>query len=64
MKPIKLYSAEALLFVVWLQIHVAIAISPGGRLVQAYKTRCRAYVSQLKADAKRKASERDKDIEN
>ncbi|XP_017120048.1 uncharacterized protein LOC108141292 [Drosophila elegans] len=40
----------------YLEIHVSIAISPGGRLVQAYKTKCRAQVSQLKLAAKRKAS--------
>ncbi|XP_016973897.1 uncharacterized protein LOC108040799 [Drosophila rhopaloa] len=40
----------------YLDIHVSIAISPGGRLVQAYKTKCRARVSQLKSEAKRKAS--------
>ncbi|XP_017027604.1 uncharacterized protein [Drosophila kikkawai] len=38
----------------YLEIHVTIAISPGGRLVQAYKTKCRAYASQLKAEAKKK----------
>ncbi|XP_017066694.1 uncharacterized protein LOC108104878 [Drosophila eugracilis] len=38
----------------YLEIHVLIAISPGGRLVQAYKSKCRAQVSQLKS-AKRKA---------
>ncbi|XP_016967755.1 uncharacterized protein LOC108036256 [Drosophila biarmipes] len=40
----------------YLEIHVSIAISPGGRLVQAYKTKCRAHLSQLKSAAKRKAS--------
>lgn len=40
----------------FLQIHVSIAISPGGRLVQAYKTKCRAHAAQLKSVAKRKAS--------
>ncbi|KAH8336995.1 hypothetical protein KR059_010155 [Drosophila kikkawai] len=38
----------------YLEIHVTIAISPGGRLVQTYKTKCRAYASQLKAEAKKK----------
>ncbi|KAH8345491.1 hypothetical protein KR084_005133 [Drosophila pseudotakahashii] len=40
----------------YLEIHVSIAISPGGRLVQAYKTKCRAHLTQLKSAAKRKAS--------
>ncbi|XP_039502245.1 uncharacterized protein LOC120458605 isoform X2 [Drosophila santomea] len=40
----------------YLEIHVSIAISPGGRLVQAYKTKCRAHAAQLKSAAKRKAS--------
>ncbi|XP_037715114.1 uncharacterized protein LOC119550495 [Drosophila subpulchrella] len=40
----------------YLEIHVLIAISPGGRLVQAYKTKCRAQLSQLKSAAKNKAS--------
>nr|XP_016928000.1 uncharacterized protein LOC108008630 [Drosophila suzukii] len=40
----------------YLEIHVLIAISPGGRLVQAFKTKCRAHLSQLKSAAKRKAS--------
>ncbi|KAH8254368.1 hypothetical protein KR032_009689 [Drosophila birchii] len=38
----------------YLEIHVTIAISPGGRLVQAYKAKCRSYASQLKAEAKKK----------
>ncbi|XP_020802674.1 uncharacterized protein LOC110179435 [Drosophila serrata] len=38
----------------YLDIHVTIAISPGGRLVQSYKTKCRAYASQLKAETKKK----------
>ncbi|XP_068143802.1 uncharacterized protein [Drosophila tropicalis] len=42
--------------VAYLEIHVAIAIAPGGKLVQAYKTKCRTHLSQLKADAKRKGA--------
>ncbi|XP_033234430.1 uncharacterized protein [Drosophila pseudoobscura] len=36
----------------YLEIHAAIALSPGGRIVQAYKTKCRAYLSQLKKGEK------------
>ncbi|XP_022230714.2 uncharacterized protein LOC111079745 [Drosophila obscura] len=36
----------------YLEIHAAIALSPGGRIVQAYKTKCRSYLSQLKKGEK------------
>ncbi|KAL7737769.1 hypothetical protein ACLKA6_006159 [Drosophila palustris] len=37
----------------YLEIHAAIAISPGGKLVQAYKTKSKAHLSRLKAASKR-----------
>ncbi|XP_017105854.2 uncharacterized protein [Drosophila bipectinata] len=40
----------------YLEVHASIAISPGGRLVQAFKTKCRSQVSYLKAEAKRQSA--------
>ncbi|BFG05021.1 uncharacterized protein DMAD_03847 [Drosophila madeirensis] len=36
----------------YLEIHAAIALSPGGRFVQAYKSKCRSYLTQLKKGEK------------
>lgn len=36
----------------YIEIHAAIAISPGGKLVQAYKNKCKAHLSRLKAARK------------
>ncbi|KAH8370670.1 hypothetical protein KR093_004616, partial [Drosophila rubida] len=38
----------------YIEIHAAIAISPGGKLVQAYKTKCKAHLARLKAASKQK----------
>ncbi|EDW02295.1 uncharacterized protein LOC6561144 [Drosophila grimshawi] len=38
----------------YLEIHAAIAISPGGKLVQSYKANCKAHLSCLKAASKQK----------
>ncbi|XP_064543521.1 uncharacterized protein LOC135432012 isoform X1 [Drosophila montana] len=38
----------------YVEIHAAIAISPGGKLVQSYKTKCKAHLSRLKAANKQK----------
>ncbi|XP_034101980.1 uncharacterized protein LOC117566547 [Drosophila albomicans] len=38
----------------YLEIHAAIAISPGGKLVQAYKTKCKSHLARLKAASKQK----------
>ncbi|XP_023172630.1 uncharacterized protein LOC111600645 [Drosophila hydei] len=32
----------------YVEIHAAIAISPGGKLVQSYKTKCKAHLARLK----------------
>ncbi|KAH8321888.1 hypothetical protein KR067_007856 [Drosophila pandora] len=40
----------------YLEVHASIAISPGGRLVQAFKTKCRSQVSFLKSEAKRQSA--------
>ncbi|KAH8307204.1 hypothetical protein KR044_007533, partial [Drosophila immigrans] len=38
----------------YVEIHAAIAISPGGKLVQAYKTKCKAHLARLKAARKQR----------
>ncbi|KAH8394622.1 hypothetical protein KR222_000298, partial [Zaprionus bogoriensis] len=38
----------------YLEIHAAIAISPGGKLVQAYKSKCKAHLARLKAASRQK----------
>ncbi|ALC40545.1 CG30001 [Drosophila busckii] len=38
----------------YIEIHAAIAISPGGKLVQAYKTKCKAHLARLKTAQRKK----------